>query len=72
MKKFTRIIVASIAAAGSIFVAAPPAQAHCDDPHGAVEETVCGGREFVRCLTEDGAGVVPITTNCDAPVEGSN
>ena len=33
--------VALVAANASLIASAPPAYAHCDDPHGTVEVVVC-------------------------------
>lgn len=44
----TLAVAALLAANTSLVVTAPPAYAHCDDPHGAVEVLVCQ----VRCHTD--------------------
>lgn len=38
-------VAALLVANASLVMTAPPAYAHCDDPHGAVERLVCS----VRC-----------------------
>ena len=67
----TLVIVVSVVSSISGFVTAQPAWAHCDDPHGAVEESACWAQSFPDCALNAGPGVLPspdsILAHCSPP-----
>ena len=63
MQKKSRLLIFAALISGGIVFTAPPAQAHCDDPHGVVEEAACWAQSFPGCALGVGPGVIPSPGN---------